>query len=137
MIDLTDATKTRFEANGTLTALGTLYHTRVPELIDPPVAVQMLIVPDSEKHAFGTKHIENCMIQFSIFHQDLGTLYTYFKALSTLFNQATSLSLGDGTYMGAQLMSRACPAPVVGTDKNNAPVYHAWTRVKFMVDRTN
>ena len=40
MLDLLKATKTRFEGDATLAALGTLYSNHSPPGTDPPFAVQ-------------------------------------------------------------------------------------------------
>lgn len=134
MIDILKATKSRFEGDATLAALGTLYGWNTPPNTTLPYAKQF-VVASSNLPAFGNATIENTQVQFSIFTNTLSSLKTYMDALRARFPQNVSLSMDDGSFMGCQRLSQFAdlePNP----DKTATPVFHGWIRYRISVDRT-
>ncbi len=142
MIDLIQALKTRFEADGTLTALGKLWLGQAPatdasgDPLVPPYA-RVFVVASGNENAFGEGKVENDQIQFTIFANLPTTAKTYYDALLALFPQSLSASTLSLTgFMGGQRLSQHCDIEPSGVDRNGKPVYHVWVRYRLKMNRT-
>ncbi len=141
MIDLLQATKTRFEGDATLTALGNLWLGQAPATdssnnpLVPPYA-RVFIVASSNDDAFGGAKVENTQLQFTIFANLPTTAKTYYDALLARFTNSTSMTVTGGTFMGMQRLSQHCDIEPSGYDRNGKPVYHVWARFRCKINRT-
>lgn len=135
MFDLLKSTKARFEGDATLAALGTLRTKHVPPNTALPYATQS-IVASGVLDSFGTRHVESTDIQFSIRTNALSTLVTYFNACKARFDRMTPVATDNGFLISAQRTSQHIDEESSGTDKNGDPVYLAWMRYRFQVDRS-
>ncbi len=144
MIDLAIATKARFEADATLSALGTLYLDQQPATdgsgnpMVPPYARQSYIASSNE-NAFGEGKVENTQIQFTIYANLPTTLRTYYNAMLARFPQSltsATMPVTDGTFMGVQRLNQFCAIAPEGVDRNGKPVYKALATYRFKINRT-
>lgn len=92
MIELVKAIKDHWDGDATLTALD-LYYDLVPEGSSFPCARQSLISTELDD-SFGTRHMEESIVQLDVFAATPATVKTYLDALESRFDRATFIVTG-------------------------------------------
>lgn len=135
MKELIDGVKDKFAANSTLnTAFGSLWFDMAPEKTALPYA-RMHIITSVPDHMFGSKYIENTIVQISMFGTSHATLLGHLDTLNSVFDRAT-LTLDSGTHID---VNRTLNLPVQqesGVYKDGNKVYHVGSQFRCRVDRS-
>ncbi len=128
------AIKTRAEADGTLSALGTLYVNEIaPKTVFP--SYRLVTGENKVDQAFGQRYTENYGLQFSIFATSLLSALTYQDALHSSFDNVI-LTLSSGTNIAFRRERDWVTQSQSSVDASGNPVYQTTSRYTAMIDRS-